>query len=143
MKEFKLVMVAALLLLLTACATQDKRSRNRTDEAAQGAKQEARRAAEKTEAQKDEYERKLKAKLDDLDRSIDTLKARAKKTNARERVKLNEAIADLQKKRASAGQRFDELKSASARAWEDLKVGIEAAMDDLENACERAASHFK
>jgi hypothetical protein len=52
-------------------------------------------------------------------------------------------MADLDKKREAAHLRLEKLKNSSQEAWVDMKLGIDSAMDDLENAYQRAASHFK
>ncbi|MCF6150045.1 MAG: hypothetical protein E3K37_15455 [Candidatus Kuenenia sp.] len=42
-----------------------------------------------------------------------------------------------------AKNKLTELKSASAESWEDIKVGMDAALDDLKNAYNKAKLHFQ
>lgn len=40
-------------------------------------------------------------------------------------------------------KKLQELRSASAQSWEDMKTGIAAAAEDLAQAYDDALSHFK
>jgi hypothetical protein len=44
--------------------------------------------------------------------------------------------------RARITEKLKELSSSSGSAWEQLKSGIEAAMEDLGNAYKKAAAEF-
>jgi len=92
--------------------------------------------------QKEEYQQKVEAKLDELAKGIATLQAKAERAGARGKAELNAMIAELQQKRGAARRHFEELKASSAEAWVDLKVAMETAMKDLERGYERARARF-
>jgi restriction endonuclease S subunit len=89
------------------------------------------------------YQDNIEAKLRDLDQQIDALKVKIGKQKKVDRKQLEQEMAELDRKREAAHQDFEKLKNSSQEAWRDMKVGIEAAMEDLETAYEQAASHFK
>ena len=51
-------------------------------------------------------------------------------------------VMELSKKRDEVSAKLKEMSSSSGKAWEQLKSGIDAAMDDLSNAYKKAAAEF-
>jgi hypothetical protein len=49
---------------------------------------------------------------------------------------------ELRQKRDEVSAKLKELSSSSGKAWEQLKSGIDAAMEDLGNAYKKAAAEF-
>ena len=52
-------------------------------------------------------------------------------------------MEELRNKKQAAAEKLNELNSASGKAWEDIKSGMDSAMDALGKAFDRARSHFK
>lgn len=52
-------------------------------------------------------------------------------------------IAELEDKRRSVEQKMAETWSASAGAWEELRRGLDRAVDDLRFAYDQAKAHLK
>ncbi len=92
---------------------------------------------------KEAYEKKLQAKLDEWDAEIDKLKAKADAAEADAQLDYHKQIQELQSMQAAANQKLDELKNAGDDAWEDLKIGIDSALDSLSSSIKLAASRFK
>lgn len=89
-----------------------------------------------------EYVQKLKSKLDEWDREIDSLETRLKevKGDAEQRARL--ALEDLKLTRAQLTQRVDELIDTSddalqrirlslESAWENVKTGLSSAREEI------------
>jgi hypothetical protein len=93
--------------------------------------------------ERQQYQEKIGAKLRSLDHEIDALKAKTAKQSKVARKELNQQMSELDQRREVAHQEFEKLRNSSQGAWQDMKAGIDASMDDLETAYERAASHFK
>ena len=91
---------------------------------------------------KDAYEKKLEAQLDEWSAEIDKLKARADKAEADARLDYYEQIEELRAMQDDAKKRLVELQQASDSAWQDLKAGLDSAFDSLGSALRRAASRF-
>ena len=92
---------------------------------------------------RDEYVRKMQAKLEEWNAEIDTLTAKAGKVTAEVRSELSEQLESLKAKQAVARQKIEEVQHAGEGAWEDLKSGIERAWTALGEAIASVRSRFK
>jgi uncharacterized coiled-coil DUF342 family protein len=92
---------------------------------------------------RDEYIRKMQAKLEEWNAEIDTLTAKADKVTAEVKGEYNEQIESLRLKQAAARHKIEELQRAGESAWEDLKSGVELAWDVMGEAIVSARSRFK
>jgi len=124
--------VILAILLSPACSTGQKAPAPNESHEAEAAKRE-----------RQQYQEKIEAKLRELDQEIDALKAKTAKQGKAAGKQLNQQMAELDQKREVAHQELEKLKNSSQEAWQDMKAGIDAAMDDLGTAYKRAASHFK
>jgi hypothetical protein len=128
-----------LALTLTACTSTSKTE----------ARNEVRTDAEQTRARttmtKDEYQRKLEARLDRIDREMDEERARAekRKMDAKARREYNERMEDLRKLRADTRSKWDEMKNATADGWEKFKDGVDNSVDRLDRAWDRFKADMK
>ncbi len=129
----RLVCIMALSLLLwPGCSTQQDRASQSENNGTEAARQE-----------KQVYQQQVEARLRELDEEIDALKIKMRAQKEVDRKQLEQPMAELDRKRAACHRDLEKLKNSSEDAWRDLKVGIDAAMDDLEAAYEQAASHFR
>ncbi len=94
-------------------------------------------------SQKEAYQEKLKAQLDEWSADLDKLKARAEKAEAGLKIEYHNEIEQLRAKKEAVEQKLSELKNASEDAWEDIKAGIETSWDSLSQAIKSAVSRFK
>lgn len=92
---------------------------------------------------KDAYVQKLHAKLDEWSAQIDKMKAKADQAEADSRIEYNKRIVVLQEKRSETKQKIEALRKAGAGAWEDLKSGVQLAVESMEQALDSARSRFK
>ncbi|HSH30182.1 MAG TPA: hypothetical protein VK971_09775 [Thiohalobacter sp.] len=93
--------------------------------------------------QKQAYEKKLRARLDEWNSEIDRLKAKAESAEADARLEYHKHIEELRARQEAAGTKLEALENAGEDAWEDLKAGVESAWDDLGQAIRSAATRFK
>ncbi len=91
---------------------------------------------------KQAYQQKVQAQLDEWSAEIDKLRAKADKADADAQIALNREIDNLRDKKNQAREKLDELSDASEGAWEDLKTGVEAASNQLGQALRSAQSRF-
>lgn len=94
-------------------------------------------------SERDAYQKKLEAKLDEWRADIDKLKAKAAGAGAEAEVEINELLNDLRARRDQAEAKLDKLRHAGEGAWHDLKSGIELAFDEFERSVERARKRFE
>lgn len=92
---------------------------------------------------RDEYIRKMQAKLEEWNAEIDTLTAKAGEVKSDVKNEYNEQIESLKAKRAAALQKIEELQHAGESAWEDLKSGLDLAWTAMGEAIDSARSRFK
>src|SRR5437660_769209 len=87
---------------------------------------------------KDEYGQKLQTLLDKLDRQMAILKAKAARTGGEARKKYQEQLAELRPLRDKVRARMKKIADATPDAWEDVKTGVSAAVDDLWKSLKKA-----
>jgi predicted nucleic acid-binding Zn-ribbon protein len=96
---------------------------------------------------KEDFVRKMHAKLDQWNAEIDALSARANQAadQAEEdaRAEYQKQLEALRSKRDHARSKLNELESASEGAWHDLKAGVELAWESVSEAVRSATARFK
>ncbi len=91
---------------------------------------------------KNAYEQKLEARLDQWRAEIDKLQAQAKEASANAQLNYQKEVDDLRGRQEQAQKKLDELRDAQGKAWKDLRSGIESAWDDLGRSVRSAADRF-
>ena len=91
---------------------------------------------------KDEFQKKLEARLTDLDAEIAKLREKGRDLKDQAKVDWDQKLADLETKREAARVKLAEVGDSSAEAWKDVKQGAQSAWDDLEKAFQDASNEF-
>lgn len=84
------------------------------------------------------YKEKAQAKLDALNARIDLLKAQAADKKADAGLKTNKELEHLRERREDLHTHMAKLQESSAEAWEEVRMGFDRALADVQNAMERA-----
>jgi chromosome segregation ATPase len=92
---------------------------------------------------RDEYIRKMQAKLEEWNAEVDILAAKAGKASSDVKNEYNEQIESLKANQAGARQKIEELRHSGESAWGDLKSGIDLAWTAMGEAIDSARSRFK
>jgi chromosome segregation ATPase len=92
---------------------------------------------------RDEYIRKMQAKLEEWNTEIDRLSAKADEVTADVKNEYRGQIELLKGKQAAARQKIEELQHAGEGAWEDLKSGVDMAWTAIGEAIDSARSRFR
>jgi len=92
---------------------------------------------------KSAYTKKVQAQLDEWDADIQKLKARADRAEADAQIEIEKQIKSLKRKREETGDKLAELKAAGDDAWDDIKEGLDSAIDSLGNALKSATSRLR
>ncbi len=87
---------------------------------------------------KEAYERKLEAKLEEWQADIDKLRAQAKEAGADAQIRYQQQIDELRKYRDDMEARLAEMREAQSAAWTDIKGGVDKAWDDMSKAMKDA-----
>jgi hypothetical protein len=91
----------------------------------------------------DAYREKIEARIAEQQARLDWLKARAKMAVADGKILAYEELADAEHKLDSAKAKLKELAHASEGAFQEMKVGVETALDALNSAAQKAAQKYK
>ena len=89
------------------------------------------------------YQQKRQAQLDEWKAEIDKVKAKASGASTDVQLQLNQQIKVLEGKIAEGKAKLAEIAGASDEAWESLKEGAESAWASLKAGFNEAASKFK
>jgi hypothetical protein len=92
---------------------------------------------------KEAYKQKIEAELELAQAKLAEFKAQAKSSAADTRIKYSKQVDELEQKVDATKVKLKELGEASDDAWEQLKVGVEAAWGALSVAIRNAAAKFK
>ncbi|MBU1396471.1 MAG: hypothetical protein KKE84_10090 [Gammaproteobacteria bacterium] len=92
---------------------------------------------------KEEFVRKMHAKLDQWNAEIDALSAKANAAEAGARAEYHKQLEVLRSNRDHARSKLNEVESASEGAWQDLKAGVELAWESVSEAVRSATARFK
>jgi len=93
--------------------------------------------------EKEVYQKKIEARIDQLSAKITELKAKLEGKQAESKAEYYERIEDLKKRRDKAFNHLEDLKQSGSEAWQTIKAGLDNAVRDLQDAFDKAASKFK
>jgi len=95
-----------------------------------------------TQEQMQAFRQQTEAKLAEYEKDIDQLQAKAEKMGGDARAKAEQQLTALRQKRDAVSEKMKELGSSGEGAWEQIKSGIEAALQDLANTYKKVAAEF-
>src|SRR5215475_5990379 len=72
--------------------------------------------------QKERLQKNLSGRLSELEKQLEELKAKSTQASEKTKGELARTVSSLQKKKDAAAQKLEQLKSASAQAWQDIKA---------------------
>jgi len=131
-------------VLLFGCSDADRASDEVTS---QDVKKETTEAVETatsfTRQQMDAFKSEIETRLEEYDRKISDLQAKAESMQGDARAAFDRKLQDLKQKRDAAREKFKELKTSSDSAWGDIKAGMDGALTELQKAYDNAAAEFK
>jgi len=85
---------------------------------------------------------KAKAKVRACDAEVDRLAARASRASGETRVVVEEQVDDLRGQCEALTHKLEDIQW-SEEAWEEVKQGVEGALNRLKNGIERAKSRIE
>jgi len=141
----------AIMLLLAlgafpGCGEKDQAQSKPATVSKEDVKKEAKEAYNATKAftqeQMQAFGKQIETKLNEYGEKIDQLQAKAEKLGGDAKTKAEQQLTALRQKRDEASEKLKRLGSSSGDAWEQLKSGIDAAMEDLGNAYKKAVAEF-
>ncbi len=92
---------------------------------------------------KSAYKQKIQSQINQWNAEIDKLKAKADSASADAQLEYNQQIREIRDRQGAVEQKLNELEEAGEGAWEDIKTGLNEAMDALDDSLKSASAHFK
>ncbi len=92
---------------------------------------------------KEAYQQKLQAKLDEWSAEIDKLKAKADGASADAKIELDKQLAKLRPLQEAAAQKLAELKKAGDDAWQDIQQAADKTRASIEEGIKTLRSKFQ
>lgn len=99
-------------------------------------------AAEFTEQAKEEFQSRLKVRLEVMDGEIAALREKGRDLKDEAKADWDGKLADLEAKKDAARAKLAEVGQSSAAAWQDVQQGAQAVWDDLDKAFQDASREF-
>lgn len=99
-------------------------------------------AKDYTIAQKDAFQRKIQTELEEMQARITQLRGQVSHASTEARADIQKTVSELEKKKDLAEKKAQDIHSATASSWEQVKSKTSAAMDDLRESLNRAKSHL-
>ena len=92
--------------------------------------------------QKDAFQRKVQTELDEMQVRITRLRGQVKHASAEAEGDIQKAIVEVEKRNDLARGKVEDIFSATASSWKQVKSKTAAAMDDLRESFTRVRSHL-
>ena len=93
-------------------------------------------------SKRDKYIKKIHQQIDEWDNKITQTEKKIKKTKTEAKEIQDDLYKTLQSKRKSASEQLSKLNSIREDGWEDMVVGMENAMSELQKAYKRLKARF-
>ncbi len=90
-----------------------------------------------------EYVEQLKVNLDRWNSDIARWEAKARLTKTDLTIEYEMQLEALRQHREEATKKLKEIQASSGEAWNDLRVGADAAWASISAAFDKASTHFK
>jgi hypothetical protein len=134
--------IVALLMLLVGLSVQANTKVTATE-----VKKETVEAVEAAGAyadeKKEEFTKRMKSNIDELDREMDDLKKETETASNEAKATANKRILEIQKKRDALVKKYEAVEKSSEKAWKKMKTGLEKAWGEVKSAYSEAKTELK
>ncbi len=134
------------LVVLPGCGEKDQTKSEPATVSGEDVKEEVREAYDTTKAYTQEQMQRFieqsEIKLDEYKQKIDQLQVMAENLGEDGKAKAEQQLTLLRQKRDEASEKLKELKSSGGNAWDQIKSGIDAALEDLGSAYKKAVAEL-
>jgi len=143
-------LLAIMLLLalgaIPGCGEKEQTQSKSATVSKEDVKKEVKEAYDATKAftqeQMQDFLEQTETRLAEYKKEIDQLQERAEKLGEDGKAKAEKQLTILRQKQDEVAEKLKDLSSSSENAWEQVKSGVDAAMEDLGNAYKKAAAEF-
>jgi len=96
-----------------------------------------------TYEQRYEFLRDMNEELNRMEAGIDELKEEIKTKSDEAQQALQERVEQIEERQAAARERLNAMKQPTADAWDDMKKGMQDALDSVKQAYDNAAAELR
>ena len=140
------IMLMLAMGVFTGCSKKEQDQGKTEKVTAEDVKEKTMEAYDATKAYTQEqmkaFHEQMKTRLAEYNDDIDKLQAKVEELGGDAKAKAEQQMTELRQKRDDVSNKLQELASSSGNAWEQLKSGIDAALDDLGNTYKKVAAEF-
>ena len=140
------IMLLLAVGVFTGCGDKERDQGKTEKVSAEDVKEKTMEAYDATKAYTQEqmkaFHEQMKTRLSEYNDDIDKLQAKVEALGGDAKAKAEQQMTELRQKRDDVSKKLQDLSSSSGNAWEQLKSGIEAALDDLGNTYKKIAAEF-
>ena len=94
-------------------------------------------------AKQEESPGEIERKAADIGKKLDELDGKLKESTEETKSALSREMGELREKQKVLQEKLQEMKAAGGKAWSDVKKGAEGALNELQNAYEKARERFR
>ena len=123
-------------------AAEERSKTTSTDSIVRDSKEALETTKEYTLRQKEAFEKRVRAELQELQVKIAELRKQTDVASSEARKEMQKAIQELEKKKDEARKKLDEVNESTSSAWTSLKAGLTVAVEDLKKSYHDALSKF-
>ncbi len=84
----------------------------------------------------------MESRLSALGRKLDDIQLNAAASGEKARLELADWKLEMQRKMSEMRERLDQAKTGGNEAWDDMKEGVQASLEEIEKAFKQARSRF-
>ena len=99
-------------------------------------------AVDYSQQAKEDFQKNLDARLNELDAKIVKLREKGRDLKDKAKANWDQKMAELETKREAARAKLAEVGHSSADAWKDVQKGAQSAWDELDKAFRDASQEF-
>ncbi len=140
------IMLLLVLGVLAGCGENEQSQSKTAAVSKQDVKKEVKQAYDATTAYTQEqmqvFREQAEARLAEYEKDIDQLQAKAQKLEGDAKAKAEQQLTQLRQKRDAVAGKLKEFGTSGGNAWEEIKSGVESALEDLGNTYKKAAAEF-
>ena len=99
-------------------------------------------AVDYSQQAKEDFQKNLDARLNELDAKIAKLREKGRNLKDKAKADWDQKMAELETKRDATRAKLAEVGHASAEAWKDVQKGVKSAYDELNKSFHDAWKEF-
>ena len=90
----------------------------------------------------DAYQQKVRAQIKEMKAKMQMLEAGAEKASADMRIRTQKNLGEWKSRFREVEMKLDKLSESTKDSWDDIRSGIDAAMNELSKSIEKATKQF-